>query len=281
MPLDQPVVELLPHVEAPLTYLAKMNERARTYTYDPGPGIPRSNLVYETHVMPVHDLRPVAGSVSLEREGFSLIDHRSAVRDFYDEAELRSVYYPEAEQAVAAATGGSRVVVFDHTIRRRTPGVEDRTPGTPRQPASRIHGDYTELSGPQRVRDLMGDEAETLLGRRFAIVNLWRPIRGPLRDAPLAVCDAASVAPGDLVPQDLVYQDRVGEIYALTHNPAHRWFYVPAMRADEALLLKCYDSATDGRARFMPHTAFDDPTTPPGSLPRESIELRTLVFFDR
>ena len=191
--------------------------------------------------------------------------------DFYDAAQLRSVYFREAEDLVKQATGASRVVVFDHTIRRRTPGVEDRTPGIPRLPVARIHGDYTETSGPQRVRDLMGAEAATLLRHRFAIVNVWRPIRGPLRDAPLAVCDA----------QDLVYPDRTGEIFALTYNPAHRWFYAPAMRTDEVLLLKCFDSAKDGRARFMPHTAFEDPTTPPDVLPRESIELRALVFFGR
>jgi len=279
MPLDQPVAEHLPSVRGELTYLAKMTERPRTYTYDPGPGIPRSNLELETHTMPIHDMRPVAHAVSLDREGFALVESGSAVYDFYDEAELRGVYCPEAEKLLAAVTGGTRVLVFDHTIRRRTPGVEDRTPGVPRLPVPRIHGDYTELSGPQRVRDLMGEEAEALLRRRFAIVDVWRPIRGPLRDAPLAVCDAGSVAPGDWVPQDLVYSDRAGEIFALTYNPAHRWFYAPAMRTDEVLLLKCFDSAKDRRARFMPHTAFEDPTTPPDVLPRESIELRALVFF--
>ncbi|HVC62550.1 MAG TPA: CmcJ/NvfI family oxidoreductase [Acetobacteraceae bacterium] len=280
MPLDQPAVESLPCIEAPLTYLAKMAGRARTYTYDPGPGIPRSNLEYDTHTMPIRDMRPVAHVASLDREGFALVEHRSAARDLYDEAELRGVYYPEAETLLASITGAHRVMVFDHTIRRRTPGVEDRTPGIPRLPVARIHGDYTEISGPQRVRDLMGEEAEALLRRRFAIVNVWRPIRGPLRDAPLAVCDAGSVAPADWVPQDLVYPDRTGEIFALTYNPAHRWYYAPAMRTDEVLLLKCFDSAKDGRARFMPHTAFEDPTTPPHVLPRESIELRALVFFD-
>jgi hypothetical protein len=279
MPLDQPIIEHLPAVQGELTYLAPMAERPRTYTYDPGPGIPRSNLQFDTHKLPIHDMRPVAQAVSLEREGFALIEHHSAARDLYDEAELRNVYYPEAEKLLAAVTGANRVVVFDHTIRRRTPGVEDRTPGIPRLPVARIHGDYTETSGPQRVRDLMGDEAEALLRHRFAIVNVWRPIRGPLRDAPLAVCDAQTVAPGDWVPQELVYPDRTGEIFALTWNPAHRWFYAPAMSTDEVLLLKCFDSAKDGRARFMPHTAFEDPTTPPDVLPRESIELRALVFF--
>ena len=125
----------------------------------------------------------------------------------------------------------------------------------------------------------MGDEAADLLTRRYAIVNLWRPIKGPLLDAPLALCDATTVADGDWVGQDLIYRDRVGEIYALFHNPAHRWFYAPAMRQDEALLLKCYDSLRDGRARFMPHTSFEDPTAPEDKPVRESIELRTLVFF--
>ena len=101
-----------------------------------------------------------------------------------------------------------------------------------------------------------------LLERRFAIVNVWRPIRGPLRDAPLALCDAQSVAPGDLVAADLVYRDRIGENYLMRYRPGHRWFYVPEMRADEVLLLKCYDSAEDGRTRFVPHTAFTDPTAP-------------------
>ena len=90
--------------------------------------------------------------------------------------------------------------------------------------------------------------------------------------------DAQSVRPEDLVPSDLVYPNRVGETYSVTFDPEHRWYYVPEMRADEVLLLKCYDSKTDGRARFAPHTAFADPTTPPDAAPRESIELRALVF---
>ncbi len=125
----------------------------------------------------------------------------------------------------------------------------------------------------------MGAEAEARLRGRFAVVNVWRPIRGPLRDAPLAVCDARSVPFADLIPSDLIYRDRTGETYAVAHNPAHRWFYAPAMTTDEVMLIKCYDSATDGRARFSPHSAFEDPTAPADVLPRESIEVRTLAFF--
>src|ERR1700732_1244367 len=159
-----------------------------------------------------------------------------------------------------------------------TPKRRPRSLKRPAQPATRVHVDHTANSGPQRVRDLLGDEAEELLRGRVQVINLWRPIRGPLRDAPLAVCDARSVSPNDLVPSDLVYRNRVGETYAVTYNPSHRWFYVPAMRTDEALLIKCFDSLTDGRARFVPHTAFIDPTAPAELLPRESIEIRSLVF---
>jgi hypothetical protein len=135
-----------------------------------------------------------------------------------------------------------------------------------------VNVDHTAKSGPQRVRDLLREEAEELLSGRVQVINLWRPIRGPLRDSPLAVCDASSVAPEDLVPADLVYANRIGETYAVTYNPSHRWIFVPEMKKNEALLIKCFDSLTDGRARFAPHTAFDDPTAPPNVLPRESIE---------
>jgi hypothetical protein len=266
----------LPHIQAELNYLGRMTDRPRNYTFDPPPGEKRSNIVSDARLVPIYDVR--ATQVSLDQEGFDLIRHASAVRDFYDEAELRRVYYPEAERLITEVTGASRVFIFDHTVRRRIVGADDRAAGQPRQPATRVHVDHTVQSGPQRVRDFFGDEAEALLKGRVQVINLWRPIRGPLRDAPLAFADARSIAPADLVASDLVYQDRVGETYSVKYNPAHKWFYAPGMQPDEALLLKCYDSATDGRARFSPHTAFEDPTAPADVLPRESIELRTLVF---
>jgi len=279
MSVSPALVSSLPAILVDLNYLVPMAEKPRNYTYDPPPGVAQSNARYAPHRLPIYDARPVADQLSLDSEGLALIRHRSAITDFYDEAQLRELYYPETEKLVAAATGADRVLVFDHTIRRRLPDTEDRTTGAPRQPVPRVHNDYTVKSGPQRVRDLLGDEAETLLRRRFSVINVWRPIRGPLRDAPLAVCDAGSVAFEDFIAADLLYRDRTGETYAVRHNPAHRWFYVPEMQPDEALLLKCYDSATDGRARFAPHTAFEDPTATGEILPRESIELRTLVFY--
>ena len=144
-----------------------------------------------------------------------------------------------------------------------------------------MHNDYTAKSGPQRVRNLLdADEAEALLKNRVAVINVWKPIQGPVQTAPLALADAQSIAPGDLTELELVYPDRTGEIYNATFSPDHRWYYFPDMQKDEAILIKGYDSVDDGRARFTLHTAFDDPTSPPDAAPRQSIEVRTLVFFD-
>jgi hypothetical protein len=263
--------------EAILNYLAPTAERPRTYAYEPPASEPKTNIRNVGVEVPIRDARPILGEITLDRHGFELVRHRSAVRDFYNDDEVKRIYYPEAERLLKAATGASRVFVFDHMTRRRAISGDGTGDGR-RQPVSRVHVDHTARSGPQRVRDLLADEAEELLQGRVQIVNVWRPIKGPLLDAPLAVCDAASVEPNDLVPSDLVYPHRVGETYSVTYRPSHRWFYFPNMRTDEALLLKCYDSKQDGRARFAPHTAFIDPNTPPDAPPRESIELRALVF---
>jgi hypothetical protein len=270
--------ERLSSVEASLNYFKPSAQKPRTYTYNPPPpGEPMSTVVCEPRTVAIRDARPALSQMSLDREGFSLIRFDTAVADFDDDDTVKAAYYPEVERAMIAATGADRVAIFDHTIRRHVPGTTDDRIG-PRQPVPRIHVDHTVASGPQRVRDVLPDEADELLRGRVQIVNLWRPIRGPVRDFPLAVCDASSVRFDDLVAADHIYRHRVGETYQVIYNPAHRWFYVPEMRTDEALLLKCFDSRTDGTARFAPHTAFVDPTTPADAPPRISIEVRTLVF---
>ena len=206
-----------------------------------------------------------------------LVDHPSAVKDFFDPRQLESVYYPEVERLVEELSGAKRVVVFDHTL--RSGDETEREAKLVREPVLSAHNDYTEQSGPQRVREIMGDEAEPLLRRRFAIIQVWRAIRKPIQANPLAILDARSLVPEDLLVAERRYPHRVGQTYRLKHNPNHRWFYFPEMRRDEALVFKVYDSETDGRARFTPHTSFVDPATPPGASPRQSIEARTMAFF--
>jgi hypothetical protein len=169
-------------------------------------------------------------------------------------------------------------VVFDHTIRAADRGVERGH----RAPVRSVHNDYTEKSGPQRVRDLLSpDEAEARLKKRFVEINVWRNVsHDPVEMAPLGFVDSQSIAPRDLAVCDLIYADRTGEIYIGVYNADHRWYYFPKMIRDEAALIKCFDSMKDGRARFSLHSAFDDPTSPKSPKPRESIETRTLAFFD-
>jgi hypothetical protein len=271
--------EPLPHVTGVLSYVVEPVGKPHSYMYDPPPGVPRLSASYETYSVLIRNLRPVAPSLSLDAEGFRLVTHESRVRNFYDEAEVRETHYPEVEKLVSSATGARRVVVFDHTVRRRLQDSDSIPPAERREPVPRVHNDYTKKSGPQRVRDLMAEEAEGLLRRQFSIINVWRPIRGPLEDWPLALCDTRSVADGDLIATDLLYKDRTGETYSVRHNSEHRWFYAPRMSRDEVFLFRCYDSTEHGVARFVPHAAFQDPTAPRRAAPRESIELRCLVFY--
>jgi hypothetical protein len=276
MPLDEQL-DRLPHVDAALNYLVPMVGKPVNYNYTPPAGTPWRTGEYRPQTVRIRSARPLLDELSLDKQGFALTRHTTKVANFYDPAEVKTVYYPEMERLVQAATGARRVLCFDHIV-RHAPRAESKLNGV-KEPAKRVHNDYTEASGPQRVRDLLPAEADALLARRFAVVNVWRPLHGPLQDSPLALCDARSIAPTDLVDTDLKYPDRTGEIQSVTHSPAHHWYYFPDMLPSEAVFIKCFDSAKDGRARFAAHGAFADPTTPADARPRESIEARTLVFF--
>ncbi len=267
-------------VEAPLKYLAD-DEAPTVYIASAGGGDATEHKGnYLMQPVPICDGRRSGEDFSLDREGFLLTDHSSAVADFYDDDEIAKVYETEVKTLVKNLTGATRVEIFDHT--RRSSSLEVQKQRTIRESASIIHNDYTARSGPKRLRDHFAhhpEEAEKLLGRRFAIVNVWRSIRGTVHNAPLALCDASSVAPKDLVSVTRQARDRIGEIQQALYNPAHRWYYFPEMRQNEALLIKTFDSETDGRARFTLHTSFEDPTASADAPPRESIETRCFVFF--
>lgn len=276
MPLDDRS-DRLAYVEADLNYLVPMAGKPVNYNYPPPDGVPWRTAEYKPERVRVHDARPLLGELSLDKQGFALAPCQAPAVDWYDPAVVKATYYPAMEALVRETTGARRVLCFDHIV-RHAPRAQVKLNGI-KGPAQRVHNDYTENSGPQRVRDLLPAEAEALLQRRFAVVNVWRVLHGPLHDSPLALCDARTIAPADLVDTDLKYPDRTGEIQSMTPNPAHRWYYFPGMLPSEALFIKCFDSAKDGCARFAAHGAFVDPTTPADAKPRESIEARTLVFF--
>jgi len=264
-------------IEATVNYLADTGETPFTYTGGPGSTEVRTGGERDPRRVVIRNGRPFVDQFALERDGFRFVRHHTQVVNFLDEAEVRRIYYPEMETLIKAESGAKRVVVFDHTLRTADDDVREEK--KLREPVQRVHNDYTEWSGPQRVRDLLPDEADDLLTRRFAIVQVWRPIRHPVETFPLAICDARSIDAADLVVSERRYPNRVGQTYAVSYNPAHRWYWFPHMRREEALVFKVYDSLKDGRARWTAHTAFDDPTAPPHARPRESIEIRTLAFF--
>jgi hypothetical protein len=262
------------NVTATLNYLTPSPERPYVYMYDPPPGMPQRFGDYRGHAVAIGDARPLVDRLSLDDQGFVLRKQSSAVHDFYDQAEIRAVYYPEMERFVCDLTGAPRALMFDHTLR----SAQANAGGELREPVRAVHNDYTFGSAPQRLRDLL--PAEAARKHRFAIYNTWRPIKGTVYDTPLALCDARTIAPGDLIATEMRYRDRIGETFALAFNPGHRWYYAPRMQRDEIFLFKCFDSAPNGGPPFTAHTAFDDPTSPPGAPPRESIEARILVLYE-
>ena len=265
-------------IEATLSYFIDTEAMPVTLVGAPGGSDQRlGGGKPDPHRVVIRNGRIETDRFALERNGFCFVHHDTEVADFFDEDEVRRVYYPEMAALVEAESGAARVEVFDHTLRTADDALRETQ--KIRDVVRRVHNDYTEWSGPQRVRTFLPEEADELLGRRFAVIQVWRPIRRPVESWPLAIADARSLSPADMVVTERRYEDRIGQTSAITYNPAHRWYWFPQMRPDEALVFKVYDSLKDGRARFTAHTAFEDPNTPPHARPRESIEIRTLAFF--
>lgn len=275
-----------PSVIAKLSYLKPTAERPCSYACEPPSGTPWENSEYELRTLPIADARCAQERPVIDREGFALCDAPTRVRDFLDEEAVRTTYYREAAELALAVTGAKQAFVFDHLVRRRerdrsalTFGRRDT--GGRAAANGRIHNDYTEASGLARLASVLPAPDAAAQVRRYGIVNIWRSINGPVRDTPLAVCDARTVSAFDLVAGDVRYPRRVGEIYLALHSPLHRWSYFSGMDRHEALVFKQYDSQISGVARFTPHAAFDLPDTPPDVPLRESIELRCLVVHEQ
>jgi hypothetical protein len=201
---------------------------------------------------------------SLDVEGFRLVRQTTEVEDFYDDAQIESTYHDEVRALLTEITGAARIEIFDDT--RRSTSLERQKDKNIREAAAIVHNDYTARSGIKRLRDHFADDPE-------------RSIAGPVSNHALTLCDATTVRPDDLVSVERRAEERTGELQVALHHPGQRWYYFPEMQMDEALLIKTFDSETDGRARFTIHTSFEDPGAAADAAPRESIETRCLVFF--
>ncbi len=275
-------------VVAPLQYLAPHAGLLHTYAYDPPDGAPRFNGRLVEQAMAVEDARALAGGATLAVQGFQLVPQRAPGADPAEDAAFVRAAYPEAEALVRDLTGAPCARAFDHTLRQRAPHKPplDGSGGSfaaLREPVGRVHADYTPLSAPVRVRQVLGEEGAARAARgRYLVVGLWRPLlEVPLEDAPLALADARSVVQEDLVPNDLVYRERRGQTYAVLHRAAHRWNWFPRQTRDEVTAFIHYDSATALApvTGAVPHTAFENPLAPADAPPRRSVEMRVLAWF--
>jgi len=234
---------------------------------------------YRDYEMTVRNGRSLRDTFDFDRHGFVFVEHHTQVKDFTNETERVRVYDPEVQALIKKHSGASEVVVFDHTIRISDEDMQKAVDARPT--VKSVHNDYTEASAPRRLREIVGDEeAERRFKKRWAIVQVWRPIRGKVLIDPLGICDGRSIPQQGFIRVERRYKYRTGEVYHIAHNPAHEWYYFPHMERDEALVFKVFDSDVRKPSRFTAHSAFGDPATPADAPPRESIETRTFAFFD-
>ncbi|KAF9263805.1 hypothetical protein L218DRAFT_864088 [Marasmius fiardii PR-910] len=258
------------------------------YLYPPPPGEGHTNYTNVKQRLHIENVRGKEYKFTLDGAGFQFLRQPLTFKGFekadVSEEEVRQGYYSEVIEMVKKVTGASEVIIYDHKIRRHIPGKSRFEDPVKRGVVPIVHADETPISSVTHVhRNISEEEASSLLKRRFQLINIWRPISHPAWDHPLALCDYRSVdMDKDLVLVDLkVSEEITDETYEINFNPKQEWKYLRGMRTDEVVLFKCHDSIQDGSvATLVPHAAFTDPSTPPGSPFRESIEVRSLVFYD-
>lgn len=260
-------------VTASLSFYSAPEDGSEPWNYvEPqSDGQPQNNFGTVDFQVPISDIRGHESSFSLDSSAFGTITNvASAETEWTDDEHIKQVYYPEVESLLLSHVPGvKRILLFDHTIRRASPNAE-------RAPVTRVHIDQTPSSAEARVRLHLPEEADTLLNSRYRIINVWRPINGTVESYPLAVANSNTVRNEDLVPIKHIYPDRVGATAGVKYHEGQNWCYWSGMGNEDRLLLQCFDSENSkGR---VPHTAFVDPRSGDKARPRESIEVRALVF---
>ncbi|KEP50706.1 hypothetical protein V565_074990 [Rhizoctonia solani 123E] len=272
-------------IETRINYFTPPADGSKPYQWIDEVDEPRRNWTPVDFPVQVENVRGRESDFKLDSAGFEFHTIPSREKKFESDESIRANYYDDCIETIKKLTGASRVVIFDHTIRRPRPeGTPDNADN--RQPVKMAHVDQTPESAERRVNmHLPAADVPALLSKRYQIINLWRPIQVPAWQFPLALCDFQTVntdkVGGDFVPTTLKYIGRDGETMSVKYSDNHKWKYLPGMNPDELVLIKCFDSQLDGSvATFTPHTAIDDPTTPADAPQRHSIEARALVFYD-
>ncbi|PYH42538.1 putative methyltransferase [Aspergillus saccharolyticus JOP 1030-1] len=246
------------------------------YVEQPPAGQPQQNFSQITHQVPLTDIRGHEDEYSLAKDAFQVVrgvPSAMTYAQFDSDAAVREIYYPETERLILEhVPDAKRVVIFDHTVRKHDPAAT-------RRPVTYAHVDQTAAAAEARVRRSIADpeEAERLVQGRFRIINVWRPINGRVESLPLAFASGSSTDPADLIPVQRRYPTFTGETMSVQYTPRQRWLYWSHVDDDERILLQCADNQEGAVAR-VPHAAFIHPRSPADAKPRESIEVRALVF---
>jgi len=264
-----------------LNYFNPPEDGSVPFNYvEPQPeGQPQNNFGSFDVDVAIHDIRGEESQYTLDNHAFKVVSNvpNSKERDWVDDESIKKNYYPEVEQLLLDYVPGSnRIFIFDHTIRRSNPNAH-------RAPVNRVHIDQTLKSATQRVHLHLPEEADKLLQGRYRIINIWRPLNGPVQSNPLAFASTATLRDEDCIPIEHRYPHRTGETAGIVYNESQKWHYLSGMRNDERLFLECFDSESSKRGTTVkggrvPHTAFNDKRTPENAVGRESIEVRALVF---
>ena len=267
----------LENVHSELNYLDSSVIKPEYFLYKLASGTQPRPPKPNKKILPIYDLRGHTNNATLDNNGFEFVTHPLPTLDYFDQSAVQKEYYSQCCQYVAQAMGASHVHAFDHNIRDKT--LADLKQSNVFPPVRFIHNDYTEESAPVRVREIMGEKSEKLIEGRYAFVNVWRPLQGPVTDEPLTVCDAQTIKQSNLVSATLRYEERTGSIYSVYQDEDHRWFYLSKMKDDEIMLIKCFDSDSNGNSRYTAHTSFRLPDADESLTTRRSIEVRTIAFF--
>ncbi|CAI6337022.1 unnamed protein product [Periconia digitata] len=252
-------------------------------------GYEGQNFDYKRSNVEVTDARKTMSQFDLDKNGFTFVSETQAAAPeileklrLKDKETIENFYYDNIERLVKSVTGASRAVIFDSTVRQRIKGLAGKSPTGREQPAFSVHVDQSPIGAIRRIHQLMGDEAPNLLKKRCQILNVWRPLNGPVDDWPLGLMDAGSLSATDCHPTLLWRQsfDFRGSTMFVTHNDAQKWYYLNKHNTDEVTIIKIWDNKKNVQAKCCAHCAFEDPSTSPDASLRESIEVRCLVFYE-
>ncbi|KAI1456284.1 hypothetical protein F4805DRAFT_233817 [Annulohypoxylon moriforme] len=291
-------------LEASMYFLEKApkyeTEKPYSLRFPPGENLAQSNILREEHLVRVDSMRG-KDDLALETSGFEVMPFTSPLsyRDFDDVDKITGVLLPAFCEKLKEHLGAKEVVALDHAVRRRHENfpISIGKNYEYNQPTMMVHVgksiitanctslgtesalDFSVDEGERMLRVMYPDQGEEIIKGGWKVVNIWRPLRGPLNDWPLAICDSRTVNhETDTMPGDIVFTKWATENLQVHHSDKQKWYYLPDQTADEVLIFKSAESSPD-KCQAVPHGSFYNPHVSEEEPARESIDCRFFVLY--